>query len=267
MTNEIFMETIVDEPVTFKRKKGTSIMDSYGIPTQRMTPTDAMYYVPSNFFLETTKRWAFNRPSDLKRAAEIAKRIKKIGFVEGVFFVALTVDEDKDEHLVCYDGNHRRAALRLLLEEDSETQYTVAVTISTDLSKISIVDRYKNLNKAIPVPDLYKKTVSLERKKLSLRIANRIAKEWGACVKSTRNPRKPNFNVGNLADMIYIFLDEKEADITYEKFMEHVWAVNKMYSKNEKLLRPLTALVTRKVKTTSCYLFLKSNFTEDITLE
>ena len=61
-----------------------------------------------------TKMWSKNRPPDQNRILEIAEYINKTKIIDGIISLAGTGNFLHDEGLVCYDGNHRREACKLI---------------------------------------------------------------------------------------------------------------------------------------------------------
>jgi hypothetical protein len=97
--------------------------------------------------------WEHNRPPDRVRCEDIAQSLAKPGvqLLQPFYFFY-----DSKQHLYhVLDGIHRYTALMTLHEDENVKRKTVLAHIFTDVSKGALVDVFENINKTIPVPNLY----------------------------------------------------------------------------------------------------------------
>lgn len=99
--------------------------------------------------------WVDNRNID----SEVTKRISddylfKSNYIDFTFHLAF-IDDVKE--LKCYDGNHRRCALDIIMDYNKENKKDESIWITFDLkfekTEIDVRHEFININKAVPVSE------------------------------------------------------------------------------------------------------------------
>ena len=99
------------------------------------------------------RNWEYNRPPDDIRCNEISNYLAKpeVQLLQPFY---LHYDSKENMYYVL-DGIHRYTALTMIEYKEIVNTKTVFIHIFNDLSKGMLVDIFENLNKTIPVPQLY----------------------------------------------------------------------------------------------------------------
>lgn len=97
--------------------------------------------------------WEHNRPPDKVRCADMAQSLAKpnVQLLQPFYFFY----DSKQPMYHILDGIHRYTALMTLHEDENVKTKPVLAHIFTDVSKGALVDVFENINKTIPVPNLY----------------------------------------------------------------------------------------------------------------
>ena len=126
-----------------------------------------LFNVDSDVLYNSTTNWKYNRPPDERKVEEITQYIhdnKKPP--DGIIYIAELIDsETKTIRYVCYDGNHRREALKYV------PKMKVLVQLRTNITDEDIKDEFLRLNKTTPVPELYITDEIDEGKKEKIKIS------------------------------------------------------------------------------------------------
>jgi hypothetical protein len=154
-----------------------------------------IYLADSITITKQSKIWSKNRPCDNLRVDEIKTYITKNVMVDGVIYFANL----KDEGFVCYDGNHRREALKKI-----NKNYKIIINVLEEPSPTYLRNKFISLNKCVPVTDLF-----LEEEPIKKNIINEIMEatnyflgQWTTHRKTSPKPRRPNFNRDTLQEKI-----------------------------------------------------------------
>jgi hypothetical protein len=126
------------------------------------------------------ENWKHNRPPDEVRVVEIKEFIQdkvKINDILQPFYIHYNSKKDIYEVL---DGIHRYSAMKGAEEHISDK--TVFVHLFVDLSCGSLVDIFENLNKTVPVPELYIGQPQADTTKKD--IIEGVAEQWKKLYKS-----------------------------------------------------------------------------------
>jgi hypothetical protein len=99
------------------------------------------------------RNWEYNRPPDHIRCNEISSYLAK---PEVQLLQPFYIHYDSKENMYyVLDGIHRYTALTSVEYKELVNPKIVFIHIFTDMSKGMLVDIFENLNKTIPVPELY----------------------------------------------------------------------------------------------------------------
>lgn len=212
-----------------------------------------IYLADSVNIINNSDRWSENRPPDQLRVKEIKEYISKINSVDGILYFA----NIPNEGLVCYEGEHRRQALKLL-----EKNYKIFVNIVENPSVDYLRSKFISLNKCVPVTELYLNNndnhkCTQNQLEIIEAVTNHYCRKWKTHRKTNPNPNRPNFNKEMLKQKIFnIIEDEIKNNITKEKM---IYLVDKF---NEELLHNIdqtkcTRPMLNKCNISGCYLFLQ----------
>ena len=220
-----------------------------------------------------TEKWEFNRPADTDRVNQIKETIDSNKEVGDPIHLAKIEGKDKYQ---CWDGNHRREAYILyaneLIENDLATQddnIEILAWVHSPITEEQLKEKFKILNKANPVPELYMSTSILNNELRLASIKNIIKRilsdrNFKKHKSLSNNPRKPNFNVTNLSNNLLRRLENVEfnEEQVYRKILE----VNDRYKQNQLFIEQLSESCKKKCLETGCYIFCKTDFTENLVL-
>jgi hypothetical protein len=161
------------------------------------------YYLHFNIISPYVKNWSRNRTQDDQKVIEMYETYIEKKHLH--FFLHLAFD--KEEKMVCYDGNHRLRVLEKLLETDN-IDPMIFISVMWKSNYTDIFEDFKNLNKQSVVPELYieqAKYSEVFTKKIE-KMVNKYTKDYKYFVKPSRNQKAPHFNVGSFYDaIIYIY--------------------------------------------------------------
>jgi hypothetical protein len=99
--------------------------------------------------------WEYNRPPDAVRCADMAPYLAKPHTHLLQPFYVFYDTKANMYHIL--DGIHRYTALTMVAAAEEVQQKLVCLHLFTDVSKGVLVDVFENINKTIPVPELYVK--------------------------------------------------------------------------------------------------------------
>lgn len=235
-------------------------MDKIGTKLFKYSDNEYLYMSDGSFLIENVTTWKYNRPSDNMKITEIVNLIEENNrnTIEGIIYLAYI-----DGKYVCYDGNHRLEALKLL-----NTKKLVLVNIFLAKNDEQIKARFVEINKSNPVPELY--TVSggedIEKlKKIIENVVDNICKTYSKYRSPSKNPRRPNFNKDKLIEKMYEkYSGSDVSKISTSQIYDKILQLNLEYSKERHMKHSkFSDSIIKKCKKGGCYLFLK-DFTEDL---
>jgi hypothetical protein len=176
------------------------------------------YWVPVDTFNSLDiKRWKFNRPPDIDRIESIREELKTLKRIDGIIYLGCV-----DGQLVCYEGNHRREALR----GAPPGMTYILVDIIWDTTDDIIKQEFLRLNKSVSVPELYKDPDEKRREELE-GVMERFCKKWKHYKSASAKPNRPNFNRDNLLQQFDRIM--QEAKLTAEELEKRLDEVNMKY--------------------------------------
>ena len=208
-----------------------------------------IYLSSSKKIYKHSKIWSKNRPVDESRLSEIASYIKKNDSIDGVIYLA----NIPEEGLVCYDGNHRRTSIGLL-----DKDYKVLVDIVENPSYEYLCEKFKTLNKCIPLMELYENPDKYndEFKIMIYEVLDKICKKWPKHTSSSPNPKRPNFNrdiFGN--ELTKFIIDNMIYNLNFNILYNALLKLNNYNKENIHNLK-LSSKVKEKCINNDCYLFV-----------
>lgn len=202
--------------------------------------------------LSKIKNWEFNRPPDMIRIPEIKAQLEKQNFVDGFIYLF-----NKDGDLFCYDGIHRIEALKTI---ESDINHRILIHYYPDYNEDVIKNKFKMLNKCVPVPELYTRAhKELDRKNLIENIVKFAITEYKSMFKPTNRPNLPHENRDNFTNKIQHVIETLE--LTYEDTKKLLLEYNDFIKKNHKtIIKKLSEKQINKCITNNCYIFTARNW-------
>ena len=209
-------------------------------------------YLADSVNIINSDRWSENRPPDMLRVSEIKEYIKKNDNVDGILYFANILNEG----LVCYEGEHRRQALKSL-----EKNYKIFVNIVENPHIDYLRNKFISLNKCVPVTELYLNNQSHKCTQNHLELIESITKyyckKWKTHRKTNPNPNRPNFNKEMLKQKIFniseTYIKNNE---TKEQIIDCVDRFNLKIKSNINMIN-CTRTMINKCNVSGCYLFLE----------
>lgn len=210
-----------------------------------------IYLADSRIISKKSKIWSRNRPPDFERVEEIKNHILEKNLVDGIIYLAET-----KEGLICYDGNHRREALKML-----DKNFKILVNIVKNPSEEFLIEKFRDLNKCVPITDLVfsSTTTRDEIQKIKI-VCEHFMKKWKEHRKGSSRPRKPNFNQNMLENKIDTVLKKYKKDIneiSQEEIIKYTDLYNLKIKKNLDNYK-IKKEIKDKCLRNNCYLFLEN---------
>ena len=153
------------------------------------------------------KNWRYNRQPDKPRCKEILTQIMKTKTpLETVFYLA-----KNGPHYEVLDGIHRYTALKMIVSApvdyitDSTTEIMdsmVLLNVRYDATDGELVDLFRNLNKSVPVPELYMRDPDEVRREIVEGIVKKWQTRYPDHFSSSRKPVRPNMNRDTFVEVV-----------------------------------------------------------------
>jgi hypothetical protein len=206
-----------------------------------------IYWVPPAIFNELNiKRWKFNRPADQDRVNAIRDYVTTSKRVDGMIYLALA-----DNDLVCYDGNHRREAIKGVLDMNP-----VLVDVLWEATDKIVGEEFRRLNEAVSVPEYYNSIEADNAVRESIRNAiDMFCKNYKDHKVNSKNPHRPNFNRDVFCDDFYRIMTEN--NIGVEDLMSKLTKLNQEMMNRDKSTLP--EKVVSKCEKSGLWLFAWSS--------
>jgi hypothetical protein len=219
---------------------------------------------PSEHILGTTSignllqapivNWHLNRPPDPARCLALSQYLARSK--EGFDLPMIMAYQHLRGQFDVLDGIHRWRALQLLAEAYPTHPLLYApiqLNIRTNASEGQLIEAFQNINKSIPVPDLYLRDTTKDRRDCIERLAIKWQARYPSHFKTTKAPQKPNTN----RDLFIEFLDGAYTALQLTFETQHLLEA-RMEEMNAALRQsPLTDKVRQLCEITGCYLFTK----------
>lgn len=224
-------------------------------------------YLCSSSDLKGVEMWKYNRPPDHARVDEIKGYIDKTGVIDGIIYLA-EIEEGGCIKYVCYDGNHRRLAVKGCGETKDAYEKRVLVHLLLNADNNLIKDRFIALNQANPVPELYmceEDDEIVEKVKGVVNdVVRNLVKIFPKHVSTSKKPKRPNFNRDMTVDQLGTFIMEGRLyDLGKEELIKKILELNIKYMSGYNLPKRVSKNILDKCKSNRCYLFLH-DFVKDI---
>ena len=226
--------------------------------------THSLFAICVRDFLQLPiKNWRFNRPVDKLRSKEIAAYLTKTKQpMETVFYLVKT-----DKGYEVLDGIHRYTALKMLMEEPVDYitglvgygKAEVLVNIRFDATDGETIDAFKNLNKSIPVPELYMKDPDQVKRDVIESVVKKWTTLYADHFSPSRKPLRPNMNRDTFIEVVTEIYDKHNTDnvLTIDD-MEHLLLACNRTAYMEFAEEETPPKAIEKCKRTGFWLFMMS---------
>ena len=217
-------------------------------------------YTPEHLLITTTVRdalaapvvnWRLNRPPDPIRTAAYAHYLQRTHRpIDSMLIISCNHRAQQFEIL---DGAHRYRSLQLLPPTHPLLDTSLLLNLRINATEGELVEIFQNINKCIPVPDLYLRDTEKDRRACIERIAATWQLHYASHFRSTISPLKPNTN----RDRFMEFLDHAYTVMKLTFETEHQ-LVERLKELNEELkANPIPEKQRQQCEASGCYLFTK----------
>jgi hypothetical protein len=204
-----------------------------------------IYLVPFEVFTQLPiTLWKYNRPPDEKRVVDIETEMKQSQRMDGCIYLASVNNE-----LVCYEGNHRREALKHL-----QVCQPILVDMIWNADDELLKREFARLNKAVSVPELYVNPNLISIKSEIQEFIKEICIRHPDHVSTKQKCQRPNFNRDNLTDQIVRII--KEANIDIDTFKYKIEELNEKYKHEDH--SKLNPQMVKKCEKSGMWIFIHS---------
>jgi hypothetical protein len=213
--------------------------------------------------------WEYNRPPDMTRCPDIAKYMYHSKRpIDSLFYLHYNNLKKVFEVI---DGIHRYTALKLIKQDNNAqpdficpsdyndakwllNQY-ILVNIRFNCPVGILIEVFQNLNKSHPVPELYIRDSSKEKRNIIETITNAWQINYKSHFSSHSKPNKPNINRDKFIELLDKIYDKykitEENKFVLENLLDHA---NTHVRRN--IPKKITKSSLDKCQETGCYLFL-----------
>lgn len=218
------------------------------------------------------ENWLCNRQPDQDKVDEIILSIKSHSFTPQL--ISTFKKNSESDLFVVYDGSHRIEAFKQMLLSDEMSKIllsylndTILATVILSNNENYIVQRFTEINKATPLPDLYKQPLEVSTKHIRIVIPQFITqfKKLYRCHKTTAKPHLPNYNSSTLTDNLFELLISEEClasrdELTSDFLMSIFSIINSNYQQkfvaNPTMIKNGISIVNKAEKY-GCFVFLQ----------
>jgi len=215
--------------------------------------TGEIIYIASSLqLIKCVKKWKYNRPPDEDRVKDLIQYIKTNNKIDGIICIARL-----DNELICYDGQTRLEALKYIPDNIEVLFEYVHVNSHEEL-----FEKFKIVNKCVPVPDIYLENEH-ENETILIKsewILKQLKNTFNGIQSIKNNPQRPNYNRDNLHEYLSDFFKNKGKLLTKEE----LWNKMLIYNEKEKKenLNDIPDIIKNKCVKTGCYLFARRKYNE-----
>jgi len=213
-----------------------------------------------NLFKLTIINWEKNRPPDMTRIPPMIKQFKKQNYVDGYIYLA------KDENGVyhCYDGIHRLVALKELYDSSSDIPlYHRCMLHISDYDENYIEQKFKLLNKCVPVPELYTEaSYTLDLKDRVEYVVKQTQQNYPKHFSAKKRPQKIHENRDGMIDKVTEFLQNNKELLRFSKEQLYDMCITQFnnYMKEKINFVKITKGQRDKCILNDCYLFIEKKW-------
>jgi hypothetical protein len=225
------------------------------------------------------QNWEYNRPPDMIRCLEISRYIynNKEKPIDTMFYICYN---NINKTLDMLDGIHRYSSLKYLKDElnksldlltGTETEFTIndnniewfynkdlIINIRFNHTQEQQMDLFKTLNKSQPVPNLYIRDSSLEKRKIIEELANEWQIKYSNHFSFSANPNIGNTNRNKFIDLLdKVYSKYKINETKVQEFKDLLDEMNRNIGLN--IPKKIPEKTKERCQRSGCYLFLYKN--------
>jgi hypothetical protein len=215
--------------------------------------------------------WDYNRPPDMLRCGDIARYIyesKKP--IDTTIYLSFNANKRSFDVV---DGIHRYSALKIIKENNSKSldlitpsdfgnnndatwlyDSYIMLCIRFNSTEGDIIELFKTLNKSAPIPELYIRDASSEKRNAIESVANIWQIKYSGHFSSNQKPNKPNVNRDRFIDLLDAVY-EKHKIINGKKNLASLLEVAN-WTVSTNLPKKLTTNIVEKCAASGCWLFV-----------
>jgi hypothetical protein len=220
------------------------------------------------------RNWEYNRPPDRNRCYDISRYIyaSKNGLDTMLYFNF----NNKKRSFDIIDGIHRYTALQIIKENNSNPidlitpgefgnnddakwlydSYIIA-NIRFNALEGEIIELFKNLNKSTPIPELYIRDTTKEKREIIESTANNWQIKYKSHFSPNNKPNKPNINRDRFIDLLEQIYDKYKITSENKQLLEQLLdRINTSISFD--IPRKTSKQIKEKCSVTGCWLFIYS---------
>jgi len=214
--------------------------------------------------MHTIENWDYNRPPDLERSREIASAIlQQKNAIDWVLHFAY---DSVNKCFQVIDGIHRVYALEMAEKNENKIFVNVdtyiMINFKVDASKGELVDWFHAINNSNPVPELYLRDTSQQKRECIEKITKEWQEKYPEHFMSTKKPNVGHINRDRFMDILDILYEKNKKTHSKLISIEDILR-EKIQNKNrfiqENLPKKLSPKILEKCAHSGCYLFLQKS--------
>ena len=213
----------------------------------------------SKILEQASEQWKYNRILNNDKIQAISNTIKDKLILDTVlhFFY---INNNGKEHLICFDGNHRREAL-ILLYKTKDINIKVCCYIykcQSDNIDNEIIKKFNIINQMTPIPDIYLDILNnlndnnsynfIKKKDIIENVFNTYKQKYKSFYSINSKCRRPNFNETTFKDLCNNLVFNSQNEL--EKELESLNCSKKNFDNK------ISKNIIFKCKTQDFYLFI-----------
>jgi hypothetical protein len=178
----------------------------------------------------------------------------------------------KEKKFEVYDGIHRLNALSILkvnntnIIENGEIiinesifwlySSNIILNVRFNSTDADIIEAFKTLNKSSPIPDIYIRNETTERKKIIETVAIEWQNKYNSHFVPTSRPYRPNINRDKFIELLDFIYDKYNIANTSRSLSQIMKTANTNISLNIPSKIKLTQQIIDKCSSTGCWMFI-----------
>jgi hypothetical protein len=212
--------------------------------------------------MDKIENWEYNRPPDLERSREISNAIlQQKNAIDWVLHFSY---DSVTKYFQVIDGIHRVYSLEMVKNNESfiHIDASILINFKVDASKGELVDWFHAINNSNPVPELYLRDTSTEKRECIEKIAKEWQEKYPGHFMSSKKPNIGHINRDRFIDVLDGLYDKYKKTHSKLVSMEETLR-EKMETKNRHIQENLPKKISLKIRDkcvdSGCYLFLQKS--------
>ena len=158
-----------------------------------------VYCMSVHDLLCISERWKYNRQPDISKMKEIAECNVDRLMIDGIVSVALIYEEGFPKY-VRFDGNHRAESGKYMSDGGRNINVLVRLYKFSDCKEMK--ERFREINKVDPCPDIYLKEDNDKTKSIPIEVYLHYYDKYPQFFSTSSRPMRPNINKSTLLTTI-----------------------------------------------------------------